>query len=237
MEDSDPVRETAEVLWRSVMEYAHRNLPASGWEIPPDVSQVRVCLPSGKLPTAACQETMTEIFLRGNEPYEYDDFYVSAQINKQNRMLATRYTPEEDIETAVFLDLPSEASEWAAANDIESMPTEYDPIRDEDRQGGAVRIESPSEFQIFRQENGESIDVIVRLLLSQPPLSLQVSIGSGLYPTQWTEVCTGTSLDNGKWMLCSIDPSTLEPGLYAMRTAFFLPNQGYRSAETYFEVR
>lgn len=237
VEDSDPVRETAEVLWRSVMEYAHRNLPASGWEIPPDVSQVRVCLPSGKLPTAACQETMTEIFLRGNEPYEYDDFYVSAQINKQNRMLATRYTPAEDIETAVFLDLPSEASEWAAANDIESMPTEYDPIRDEDRQGGAVRIESPSEFQIFRQENGESIDVIVRLLLSQPPLSLQVSIGSGLYPTQWTEVCTGTSLDNGKWMLCSIDPSTLEPGLYAMRTAFFLPNQGYRSAETYFEVR
>ena len=237
VEESDPIRETAGILWSSVMEYAHRNRPASGWEIPADVSQVRVCLPSGKLPTAACQETMTEIFLRGNEPYEFDDFYVSAQINKQNRMLATRFTPAEDIETAVFLNLPSEAREWAAANDIESMPSEYDPIRDENRQNGAVRIESPSEFQIFSRESGETIDVIVRLLLTQRPESLQVSIGSGMYPTQWTEVCSGESLDNGKWMLCSIDPSTLEPGLYAMRTSFSLPNQGYRSAETYFEIR
>ena len=237
IEEADPVRETAEILWRSVMEYAHRNVPASGWEIPEDVSQVRVCLPSGKLPTAACQETMTEIFLRGNEPYEYDEFYVSAVINRQNRMLATRFTPAEDIETAVFMNLPSEAAEWAAANGVESMPSEYDPIRDENRQNGTVRIESPSEFQIFIQGSGEQIEVVVRLLLNQRPESLQVSVGSGLYPTQWTEVCTGETADNGKWMLCSIDPDTLEPGLYALRTAFTLPNRGYRSAETYFEIR
>ena len=237
VEESDPIRETAEILWRSVMDYAHRNLMPSGWEIPADVSQVRVCKPSGKLPTSACQDTMTEIFLRGNEPYEYDDFYVSAQINKQNRMLATRFTPAEDLETAVFLSLPSEASEWAEENGIESMPMEYDPIRDENRQNGSVRIESPSEFQIFNRDSGESIEVIVRLLLSQRPKSLQVSIGSGLYPTQWTEVCTGEPLDNGRWMLCSIDPSTLEPGLYALRTAFTLPNQGYRSSETYFQIQ
>ena len=237
VEESDPIRETAEILWRSVMEYAHRNRPPSGWEIPADIAQVRVCLPSGKLPTSACPQTMTEIFLRGNEPYEFDQFYVSAQINKQNRMLATRFTPAEDIETAVFLNLPSEAAEWAAANGVESMPSEYDPIHDENRQNGPVRIESPSEFQVYDQNSGEEIEVIVRLLLTQRPESLQVSIGSGLFPTQWTEVCSGDSLDNGKWMLCSIDPKTLEPGLYALRTSFSLPNQGYRSSETYFEIR
>ena len=237
VEETDPIRETAGILWRSVMEYAHRDLNPSGWEIPADVSQVRVCMPSGKLPTSACQETMTEIFLRGNEPYEFDEFYVSAQINKQNRMLATRFTPDEDIETAVFLDLPSEASEWAEANGIESMPAEYDPIRDENRQNGPVRIESPSEFQVFSQDSGEKIEVIVRLLLSQRPESMQVSVGSGLYPTQWTEMCSGEGMDNGRWMLCSIDPSSLEPGLYALRASFSLPKQGYRSSETYFEIR
>ncbi len=231
--DSDRVLETAEILWRSVMEYAHRDLPASGWDIPADISRVRICLPSGKLPTAACRETATEVFLRGNEPYEYDEYYVEVPVNRENRMLATRFTPPEDIVTEIFLNLPENAQQWGAENGYEKMPSEYDPIREIPQTEG-IRIESPEEFQSF--SNGDKIDIIVRLSLPRKPQSLQVSIGQGMFPSQWTEVCSGGSLENGQWMLCKLDSASLEPGLYALRTAFTLPDQEYRSAETYFEI-
>ncbi len=233
--DGNHGAETAEILWRSVMEYAHQGIPASGWEVPADISQVRVCLPSGKLPTSACKETVTEVFLRGNEPYEYDEYYVEVPVNRENRMLATRYTPAENIAMEVFLNLPDDAADWAAENGIEQMPAEYDPIRNEIVQD-FIQIESPEAFQSFSTDGTEKIDIIVRLNFPQSPESIQVSIGSGMYPERWTEVCTGGSLENGQWLVCSLDPAALEAGLYALRTAFIFPDQGYNSAETYFEV-
>ncbi len=233
--DTDKVRDSAEVLWRSVMEYAHRALPASGWETPADVSLVKVCLPSGKLPTAACPETVTEVFLRGSEPYEYDEYYAEVPINRENLMLATRFTPPESVEKAVFINLPEDASIWAAENGIEQVPTEYDPIRAVSR-GGAVQFEEPEIFQAFSQDSGEKIDVIVRLSLQQLPDSFQVSIGSGMYPEEWTEVCSGGALENGQWLLCSLDPAGLDQGLYVLRAGFALPEQRYRSSETYFSI-
>ena len=231
--DTDQVQATSEILWRSVMEYAQREIPVSGWDIPAGISQVRICLPSGKLPTAACRETMTDVFLRGNEPYEFDEFYVEVPINRENRMLATRFTPPEDVVNEVFLSLPDNAAEWAAENGIEQVPTAYDPIRST-AQSGAVRIESPAAFQSFSRD--AKIDVIVRLALTRRPESVQVSIGSGMFPTQWQEVCSGGALDNGQWKLCTLDGAKLEPGLYSLRTAFILPEQGYQAAETYFEL-
>ena len=231
--DEDRVTETAEILWRSVMEYAHKELPVSGWQTPPGISQVRVCLPSGKLPTAACRETATELFLQGNEPYEYDEYYTEVPINRQNRLLATRFTPPEDVINEIFLNLPGEASEWAAANGIEQVPNAYDPIKKRNPQR-FITIESPEEFQMFSQD--EKINVIVRLALHELPETMQVSIGTGMYPTKWQEVCSGGSLENGQWLLCTLEASELDPGLYCLRTAFTLPNQVYQSAETYFQI-
>ena len=135
----------------------------------------------------------------------------------------------------MFLNLPDNALQWAAENGIEQMPAEYDPIREIPQTEG-IRIESPAAFQSFSKETNEPISIIVRLSLDREPESLQVSIGAGMYPTQWTEVCSGGSLENGQWMLCTLDPSTLDPGLYVLRTAFTFPDQIYRSAETFFEV-
>ena len=148
-------------------------------------------------------------------------------------MLATRFTPPEDVVNEVFLSLPDNAAEWAAENGIEQVPTAYDPIRST-AQSGAVRIESPAAFQSFSHD--EKIDVIVRLALNRRPESMQVSIGSGMFPTQWQEVCSGGALDNGQWKLCTLDGAKLDPGLYSLRTAFILPEQGYQAAETYFEL-
>ena len=65
---------------------------------------------------------------------------------------------------------------------------------------------------------------------------MQVSLGSGMYPTQWQEVCSGGSLENGQWKLCTLDTARFDPGLYVLRTAFTLPEQEYQSAETYFII-
>ena len=97
-------------------------------------------------------------------------------------------------------------------------------------------IESPAEFQSFSAEGNDKIDVIVRLSFREKPESVRVSIGSGMYPMQWTEVCSGDSLENGQWLLCSLNSGALEKGLYVLRTAFTLPDRTYRSAETYFTV-
>ena len=231
--DGDKVTETAEILWRSVMEFAHQERPVSGWQTPQGISQVRVCLPSGKLPTSACRETATELFLQGNEPYEYDEYYTEAAINRQNRLLATRFTPPEDVVNEVFLNLPGEASEWAAANGIEQVPNAYDPIKNRNPQK-FITIESPVEFQSYSRD--EKINVIVRLSLQEKPESMQVSIGAGMFPSKWREVCSGGALENGQWLLCSLDAAELDPGLYSLRTAFTLPNQVYQSAETYFQI-
>lgn len=231
--DTDQVEASSGILWRSVMEFAHRNRPVSGWDVPAGISQVRICLPSGKLPTAACRETMTDVFLQGNEPYEYDEFYVEVPINRENRMLATRLTPPENVVNEIFLELPDSAAEWAAANGIEQVPTAYDPIHGENRMG-SVLIESPDDFQSFGKD--EKIDVIVRLSLTQQSESVQVSLGSGMYPEQWKEVCSGGSLENGQWLLCTLDAASLSPGLYALRAAFTLPDQGYQAGEKYFTI-
>lgn len=233
--DGNKVLDAAEILWQSVMEKANEDRPVSGWEVPEGVSQVRICLPSGKLPTSACRETMTDVFLAGNEPYEYDEYYVEAPINRENRMLATRYTDPQNVVNEVFLNLPDEAADWAAANGIEEMPDAYDPIRNDSIHDPGILIESPTAFQDFSQ-NGK-IDIIVRLDLFPEAESMQVSLGAGMYPSEWKEVCSGGSLENGQWLLCSLDTSKLDPGLYALRTAFILPDQTYRSAETYLQIK
>ena len=176
---------------------------------------------------------MTEVFLSGNEPYEYDEYYVEVPVNRNNRMLATRFTDPEDVEKLIFLNYPAEASAWAAKAGIESMPTEYDPIRDSEQQAG-IQITSPASFQSYAVS--ESIDVIVRLDLPEAPESFQVSVGQGMYPESWQEMCRGAALENGRWLLCSLDGDALTPGLHALRAAFISADNKYQSAETYFEI-
>ena len=179
---------------------------------------------------------MTEVFLSGNEPYEYDEYYVEVPVNRNNRMLATRFTDPEDVEKLVFLNYPAEASAWAAEAGIEPIPTEYDPIRS-DEQGNGIQITSPAAFQSYAVSDGEMIDVIVRLDLSEAPESFQVSVGQGMYPESWREMCRGAALENGRWLLCSLDGEDLTPGLYALRAAFISEDSQYQSAETYFEIK
>ncbi len=227
--DGNRVETAAKVFWRSVMEFADRGKPVTGWQSPDDISRVRVCLPSGKLPTEACQDTATEVFLKGAEPWEYDDYYTEVTVNKDNGLLATRFTPTDKRETKVFLTLPENAREWAAENGIESVPTDYDPIPAETSDGTVV-IETPTAFETIA--SGDSLTVTVELNLPESADSWAVTIGDGMFPDKWTKVCEGGAIENGRWRLCEI--SNIAPGLHVLRTSFTLPDSRYASAETYF---
>ncbi len=229
--DENRVETAAKIFWRSVMEFAERGKPVSGWQSPDDISRVRVCLPSGKLPTEACQNTVTEVFLKGAEPWEYDDFYTEVTVNKENGLLATRFTPVSDRETKVFLTLPENARAWAEENGIESVPTDYDPIPAL-TSAGSVLIETPSSFALLT--DGDALNVTVELNLPQSAASWEVTVGDGMFPERWTKVCEGGGLDNGRWRLCEV--ADLEPGLHVLRVSFILPDSRYESAETYFII-
>ena len=43
-------------------------LPPVGWTAPANIVKAKVCVPSGLLPTAYCQQTRSEVFAQGTEP-------------------------------------------------------------------------------------------------------------------------------------------------------------------------
>src|SRR5574341_1692023 len=55
-------------IWRALMTQAARSIPPEAWNPPPGIVSLRVCDPSGLLPTPTCQRTREDIFIRGNEP-------------------------------------------------------------------------------------------------------------------------------------------------------------------------
>ena len=52
-----------------------RDLPATNWSEPAGVSKMNMCAPSGLLPTQACPNVVSEVFLDGNEPTGLDTLY------------------------------------------------------------------------------------------------------------------------------------------------------------------
>ncbi len=223
-------------LWQTLMNAAHENLKPADWPRPDDVRQIRVCVPSGKLPGKYCPETASEVFIRGSEPEETDDLFVPAQINKSSMLLATRFTPPGDVTEKIFMSFPKEAKAWAESEKIEMIPEEYDPIHS--NPDGAVNIFEPALFSTYSAETGSpNIAIKVRINSSEAVSSYQVSIGSGLYPEQWTERCSGKELKNGNWRLCVLEPAALKEGLNDIRVSIVTINQKYQSADTYITLK
>lgn len=100
-------------LWRAITQYATQEIPPTGWDIPPGISSVDVCDPSGQLPTRHCPTVVSEAFLNGNEPTQFNSLYQSFQINRETELLATVFTPPELIEEQVYMLIPPIATEWA----------------------------------------------------------------------------------------------------------------------------
>ncbi len=79
-------------IWNAVMRQSLTDQPSSDWPVPPGVSMMEVCEPSGMLPTKTCPSRVTEVFLQGSEPTTADDLYRTVQINRETGHIATVFT-------------------------------------------------------------------------------------------------------------------------------------------------
>ena len=229
--------QAAILLWQTIMAAAVKNQPITGWSRPETVSQLMVCNPSGKLPTDSCPDTVSEVFLAGNEPTEYDDLYVRIPINRNNLKMATAYTKFADIEQKVYMNLPKEANDWAIDNHIETMPAEYDPIPEMD--ASTVKIYQPINFSIFKKTESRTdpLEIKAEINIPEEILSVQVVLGKGFYPDRWYELNNSSEINNGRWTLAKSDWSALDPALYDLRVSVITKDLKYYRADQYFSVQ
>jgi membrane peptidoglycan carboxypeptidase len=69
-------------ITHALLQYVSRDLPKEGWDLPPGVSEVEVCDPSGELPTKNCPNIIQEVFLAGSEPTSTDPLYQRIAVNR-----------------------------------------------------------------------------------------------------------------------------------------------------------
>lgn len=232
--DEQSAEIVATSFWRALMEAAHKAKPVAGWDIPENISHRIVCAPSGLIPGGACPQTVSEVFLRGSEPTTYDDLYISVPINRDNQLLATVYTPPEQIRSKTFMNLPENAKRWAAENKIELIPTEYDPVSPGALENPNLEIISPEPFSSYTtgQAGNELIEIWIDLHLSEPVRHYQIAYGNGPYPENWTSGLEGEELPSGRLKIGTIDPAAFEPGLYDIRVSVVTESGKYYRSDT-----
>ena len=206
---NDPER-LAAGLWRGLMQYAVRDLPSAGWDLPVGVTTVQVCDPSGELPTAACPNLVSEVFLVGREPIQTDTLYQTFQVNRETGLLATVFTPPELVEDKVYMIVPQQALQWAQTAGIPTPPTAYDTL-----QMPAVlpeaHITSPAMFA-----NGRGALTVIGSAGGSDFVSYRLEYGQGLNPQEWVQIGSDGTAPVEEGTLGSWDTTGLN-GLYALR--------------------
>ncbi len=196
-------------LWQAIMEYALRDRPVETWERPEDIVEMTVCDTSGLLPTPYCP-THEEIFRRGTEPVMQDTIYQPFLVNRETGLLATVYTPPDQVEERVYMILPPEAADWVREAGIPQPPTEYDTINAPSTFGDVAIIE-PAPFSYVRGA------VTIRGNARDPNFQLyRLDYGSGINPTAWTQIGTNHFSSRYNDELEVWDARRLE-GLYSLR--------------------
>jgi len=205
-------------VWRAVMQYATRDLPAVGWDEPPGMVKMEVCDPSGKLPTSACPSRVSEVFIQGSEPTEADSLYQVYQVNRETGRLATVFTPLEMIDERIYLVLPDEALDWAKQNDIPIPPAEYDTIQPAPCSPAAC-ITSPVSFSYVKGM------VTVRGTAAGEDFSFyRLQIGRGLNPRTWLQLGEDSSVPVTEGVLGEWNTRD-QDGLYALRLTVVTQDQ------------
>ena len=203
--------EASSYLLNGIMKFVHQNLSLTDWETPLRIVHQNVCYPSGNLPTNDCLDIREEIFIQGDTPQQYDDLYQKISINEQTGKLATIFTPQDYIEEKVFLVLPEDAKQWGYENEVVQPPSEYDFLFDIASSTKAPMIEKPENFSYVN----DHIEVWGNVGIDNFA-SYRVSIGQGLFPSEWELISTSDSLPLSDEPLAVFDASGLN-GLYILR--------------------
>jgi len=198
------------VLWNALIEYVSRDLPPDDWTLPQGVTPITVCDPSGMLPTRACPNLVSEVFLDGNEPVQSDDLYREFAVNRETGLLATVFTPPELIEHRIYLLVPENARDWARSAGLEIPPVSYDAIQ-APPVNAYVNITSPA---LFAEVSG--VVKIVGTASGEDFAYYRVQIGRGLNPQEWVQLGSDVSVPVESGVLAEWDTDGLS-GLYAVQ--------------------
>ncbi|HEC33282.1 MAG TPA: penicillin-binding protein, partial [Chloroflexi bacterium] len=115
--------EGAGPIWHDFMEAALRGQPILAFSEPLGLRRIRVCVPSGLLPTPYCPRTRMEWFIAGTTPTRHDDWYRPVRIDTVTGTPAGPETDPERVEERVYVFPPAEAQEWARENGWPLSPT------------------------------------------------------------------------------------------------------------------
>jgi hypothetical protein len=170
-------------LYHALMKYAHQSLLVQPWIVPEGVRTVKVCDPSGMLPTPFCPNLVDEIFLEANRPLQADRLYGSAAVNRETGRLATIFTPPDLIVEQPYLQVPPEAAEWAHSAGQKTPPDMYDSVLPEMGRSATIQITSPEMFAVVRGR------VMISGTIALENLDFyRLQVGQGMNPRAWQQV-------------------------------------------------
>ena len=177
------VAQAAMGVYHAAMKYANQDLPVRPWPTPAGIVSLKVCDPSGMLPTVFCPNVVEEVFLSGNEPLQPDRLYQSAAINRETGRLATIFTPPDLIVDQPYMMIPPQAKDWARQTGLSSPPDTYDTLTALPPPSSQVQITSPAMFEIVRGA------LPIRGSVQLEDLSFyRLQIGQGLNPQGWYQI-------------------------------------------------
>ncbi len=213
-------------FWHAIIRFASAGLPAQGWQVPPGISEIEVCDPSGLLPTAYCPEVVREVFIQGSEPTHYDNLYQPFRVNAETGKLATLFTPLASIEERVYFVPPPEAEEWARGVGLQRPPEEFDALPSAALFSPGARIMSPGAFDVV----GAEVPILGEAA-AEGFSYYRLQFGQGLNPTRWIQLESDrrTQVQDGRlaeWSTAGLN------GLYTLQLLVVLQDGQVRTAAT-----
>lgn len=133
------------VLWASIMQRIHADLPVKDFEQPEGIVRATVCKKSGKIATELCSKdprgsmAYTEYFAPGTVPTETCDMHVELEVCKETKKIAVESCEKEKM---IFLKLPEDCT-------AQSADSEYvapDEEKDEDICEGHTIVDKIKDF-------------------------------------------------------------------------------------------
>lgn len=91
------------VIWSSVMKQIHKKLKSEDFKKPSGITSAKICKVTGKVATAKCTSTYTELFASGTVPTTCEG-HEAVKICKDSKKLATEFCP--NVEEKVYAIKP-----------------------------------------------------------------------------------------------------------------------------------
>ncbi|PKN99234.1 MAG: hypothetical protein CVU42_08245 [Chloroflexi bacterium HGW-Chloroflexi-4] len=210
-------------IWHAVIKQTLLEAPSTGWQQPEGITSLKVCIPSGMLPSMDCPATSDEVFLIGNEPTLPDTLYEKIKVNRETGQRATVFTDPALIDEQLFINVPAKARQWAIEAGLRVAPDGYDAISTLQTNPN-VQINRPV---IFSAVGGK---VTVSGTASVDNLSSwTLQVGEGINPLNWLQIAEGKAAVTSGGSLTEWDTTGID-GLYAIRLTVIDQTQHVQSS-------